>query len=236
MMKHLFEAAGWVTALLLLWATLLILFTRPCPAAEIVGPDEPVEAKTPVWIEIVDTEVGTAVAFEPSELLDTNPKHVALDAALFWTDKPGTYIVKAIAINWEARTFSFLSCRVVVDDPNPPEPPGPKPGEKHQLMIFHESADLDSLPTGQRLILTSASVHAEIAKTGNVFLGIADIDDSGVDGRGKYQVWWDAVAGHKLPCIAMAALDGGDISVIDLPATPEDFRELLGDMYHEAIR
>jgi hypothetical protein len=76
----------------------------------------------------------------PTALLDTDPSRVVAGNALFWVSEPGTYVLTAIVVDWDAKKFTPLSKQVTVTgepDPNPPVPPTPTPtpGERFVLIV-----------------------------------------------------------------------------------------------------
>ena len=95
---------------------------------EIAGPDETTAGK-PAWFSVTGVSGSASAAFMPTALLDTSPSRVVSGNALFWVSEPGTYVLTAIVVDWDAKRFTPLSKQVTVtgDKPNPPVPPVPPP-------------------------------------------------------------------------------------------------------------
>jgi hypothetical protein len=105
---------------------------------EIAGPDE-VAAGKPAWFAVTGVSGSASAAFMPTALLDTSPSRVMAGNALFWVAEPGTYVLTAIVVDWDAKRFTPLSKQITVtgDKPNPPVPPTPTPtpGERFVLIV-----------------------------------------------------------------------------------------------------
>ena len=107
---------------------------------EIAGPDE-IPAGKPAWFSVTGISGTASAAFLPTALLDTSPSRVVSGNALFWVSEPGTYVLTAIVVDWDAKKFTPLSKQVTVtgDKPNPPVPPTPDPtpvpGERFVLIV-----------------------------------------------------------------------------------------------------
>ncbi len=107
---------------------------------EIAGPDE-IPAGKPAWFSVTGVSGSASAAFMPTALLDTSPSRVVSGNALFWVSEPGTYVLTAIVVDWDAKKFTPLSKQVTVtgDKPNPPVPPTPDPtpvpGERFVLIV-----------------------------------------------------------------------------------------------------
>jgi hypothetical protein len=115
------------------------------------------------------------------------------------------------------------SDRVTVEVTNP-QP------EYWQVMLFHESDDLDNLPLERRELLVGLKFRQELEDAGHKFLG--SFDRNSIDGAPSPDMreWWDAVANCRLPCVALAPMSGGEVSTYDLPADAQAFFELLEDL------
>ncbi len=106
----------------------------------IAGPDETPAGK-PTWFAVTGISGTASAAFLPTALLDTDPSRVVAGNALFWVATPGEYVLTAIVVDWDARSFVPLSKQVTVigDNPNPPVPPTPDPtpvpGERFVLIV-----------------------------------------------------------------------------------------------------
>ena len=105
---------------------------------EIAGPDE-IPAGKPAWFSVTGVSGSASAAFMPTALLDTSPSRVVSGNALFWVSEPGTYVLTAIVVDWDAKRFTPLSKQVTVtgDKPNPPVPPvpPPTPGDRFVLIV-----------------------------------------------------------------------------------------------------
>ncbi len=112
----------------------------------IAGPDE-VPSGKPAWFSVAGVSGSASAAFMPTALLDTSPSRVVAGNALFWVGEPGTYVLTAIVVDWDAKRFTPLSKQITVtgDKPNPPVPPTPPPtpGERFVLIV---SETLDRTP------------------------------------------------------------------------------------------
>ena len=105
----------------------------------IAGPDETPAGK-PAWYAVTGVSGTASAAFLPTALLDTDPSRVVAGNALFWVAEPGTYVLTAIVVDWDAKRFTPLSTQITVtgDKPNPPVPPVPPtpvPGERFVLIV-----------------------------------------------------------------------------------------------------
>ena len=107
----------------------------------IAGPDETPAGK-PAWYAVTGISGTASAAFLPTALLDTDPSRVVAGNALFWVAEPGEYVLTAIVVDWDARSFVPLSKQITVTgvpQPNPqpdPEPdPQPIPGERFVLIV-----------------------------------------------------------------------------------------------------
>ena len=105
----------------------------------IAGPDETPAGK-PAWFAVTGISGTASAAFLPTALLDTSPSRVVSGNALFWVSEPGTYVLTAIVVDWDAKRFTPLSKQVTVTGdlkPNPPVPPtpDPTPGERFVLIV-----------------------------------------------------------------------------------------------------
>lgn len=110
------------------------------------------------------------------------------------------------------------------DDPNPPQPPGPQPGVKKQVVIFYESNETTNLPPGQIDLLNSLVAREEIAQAGHSIRAVLD-NNSIRDGVSvELAPFVTAVKkalseGQTLPLIVTAPRTGGKIlGVSPLPA------------------
>lgn len=106
---------------------------------EITGPDS-IPAGKPAWFSVTGVSGSASAAFMPTALLDTSPSRVVAGNALFWVGEPGTYVLTAIVVDWDAKRFTPLSKQITVtgDKPNPPVPPVPPvpvPGDRFVLIV-----------------------------------------------------------------------------------------------------
>lgn len=196
----------------------------------IIGPVGPVPAKSVSWVSLEGLAANCTATFFPSEQLTVGPPHLQPSHGLFWSDKLGKFTVNAIVVDWTARTLTPLTYSIVVGtEPNPPDPPDPpNPDRKWQVMIVHESNDLDNLPRGQVELLSSLSLREELKAAGYVLLGVYD-DDSCASGQCSVALrpWFAAVAGETMPRVAIAPVGGGNVKDFPLPADKAGLLKLL---------
>lgn len=95
-------------------------------AQEIQGPDQ-VDVGKPAWYSVIGAADGASAAFVPTALLDTAPARIVSGNAMFWVAKPGEYVITAIVVDWDARTFIPLTKQITVAGEVPPVPPPPNP-------------------------------------------------------------------------------------------------------------
>lgn len=88
----------------------------------IAGPAETPAGK-PAWYAVTGISGTASAAFLPTALLDTDPSRVVAGNALFWVAEPGTYVLTAIVVDWDARRFTPLSKQITVAGEVPPVPP-----------------------------------------------------------------------------------------------------------------
>ena len=109
----------------------------------IEGPAD-VEAGKPAWFSISAPD-GYDVSFFPSQELQCDLEKVRQGVGMFWSDKPGVYMIFACVINWDQKLFRPLSKTVVVKGDTTPEPnpiPTPTPGTVNWVCLLSESADV----------------------------------------------------------------------------------------------
>lgn len=118
---------------------------------------------------------------------------------------------------------------VIGGSPGPPPGPNPPvPGQKYEVMIFHESADLDNLPNSQRNLLSSLHVRENLIQRGHVFLGVLDID-SATDRSDSWGPWMSMARKSKVPMVLIRPVGGGEITAHELPIDYDGLLDLLGD-------
>jgi len=215
---------------------------------DIAGPDGPIDPDEEVYLRIHGLTLAEVEEAQDAHLFDLTAfplGGVKIKASYDWMFRTldlefrakhaGQYLVKLHLVRDGELEIAAIVVTVDGDapDPNPPPPPPdpdpePEPGGPWQILMFHESSQLPRLPMEQRFILVSSNIQTELASRGHALLGIFDVDSSGSDGsHGKYADWWRAVDGDPLPRIALAPLDGGDISDCPLPANKEELWALL---------
>lgn len=192
----------------------------------IVGPTDSVEARSVSWVTLEGLGPNDTATFFPSEQLQAGPPHIVPQHALFWSDREGKFQVQAIvvSVDWQTRQISLtpLTYSITVGsnpDPGPDPGPDPQPGQRWQIMLFHESGDLDSLPRGQVELLSSLKLRQELEAAGHYVAGVFDDDTSGTSGiPAALQPWFEAVKNDPMPRIALAPLAGGVVRDYPLPA------------------
>jgi len=92
----------------------------------ISGPDE-VQVGKPAWYSVTGAAPEASAAFLPTALLDTSPSRIVGGNAMFWIGAPGDYVISAIVVDWDARSFVPLSKQITVVGEVPPIPPPPDP-------------------------------------------------------------------------------------------------------------
>lgn len=189
---------------------------------EIVGPDE-IPAGKPAWFSVTGVSGTASAAFLPTALLDTSPSRVVAGNALFWVAEPGTYVLTAIVVDWDAKRFTPLSKQITVtgDKPNPPVPPVPPvPGDRWVVIVSESNR-----PTVEhRQLLTELRTSGKIPR-----LWIVDPDPARADPAvAPYLSGLDA--GDK-PQIIIVAEDKDKAGVVlyrgDCPATAAEVTDLL---------
>jgi len=132
-----------ITAALILLAPVMAI----AQGLSIVGPTEPIEPKSPVWLTIVGVEQGASAVFFPSDQLQSGPPHIMPLSALFWAETAGTYRANAIVVDWSAQLLIPLTYTVVVgEDAGPDPPPPPPPADELWGLLIYEAHDLDDDP------------------------------------------------------------------------------------------
>jgi len=120
--------------------------------------------------------------------------------------------------------------KVLGSQPDPPDPddPGPKPGQKYQIVFFVKSENLHKMPEKQKELVTSLIVRRDLSDLGNKVVQVIDDDmiRSGVPER--WTPWIEAVMGDPLPRVALAPIGGGAIQDYPLPSDWEGLVRLLG--------
>ena len=121
-------------------------------------------------------------------------------------------------------------------DPEPDPTPEPDPipvDQKYSIAFFGESNDLDDgkLTPDQMLMFTSLTFRHELESNGHSFVGALDTNQC-KDGKcgivsQRLKPWYSAIAGQKMPCVALAPIDGGTIKCYPLPETKEALYKLL---------
>ena len=115
-------------------------------------------------------------------------------------------------INEEAE-FSVLGGT----DP-PPDPPGPLPGQKYQLVLFVAADNLDQMDPSQRHLVTSLNVRTGLREHGHHLVQVIDNDQIREGVPTKWVPFVEAVMGDALPRVAIAPVEGGAVSDYPLPA------------------
>ncbi len=192
---------------------------------EIAGPDE-IPAGKPAWFSVTGVSGSASAAFMPTALLDTSPSRVVSGNALFWVSEPGTYVLTAIVVDWDAKKFTPLSKQVTVtgDKPNPPVPPTPDPtpvpGERWVVIVSETNR-----PTVEhRQLLTELRTSGKIPR-----LWIVDPDPARADPAvAPYLSGLDAADRPQIIIIGEdAAGDGVVLYRGDCPATAAEVADLL---------
>lgn len=160
-----------------------VLAAAPATIPEIAGPDE-VQVGKPAWFAVAGVSGAASAAFLPTALLDTTPSRIVPGNAMFWVGTPGDYVVSAIVVDWDARSFVPLSKQITVVGEVPPVPP-PTPDPKPQPNPYPpplkwRSAIEPILQTqpSQAYSQAKAATFARLAKTvreGSVPLSTADL-------------------------------------------------------------
>lgn len=218
---------------IVLLVCLLVAAHAPAADPTIVGPVGPVGVKSVSWVSLEGLTAGCTATFFPSEQLTVGPPHIQPGHGLFWSDKVGKFTVSAVVVDWEARTLTPLTYSITVGtapDPDPDPDPDPQPNRRWQIMLFHESADLDNLPRGQVELLSSLSLREELTSAGHYLLGVYD-DDACSTGNCpvKLRPFWSAIAGDPMPRVALAPIGGGNVKDYPLPADRAGLLKLLED-------
>lgn len=158
---------------------------------------------------------------------DDEGKPIIDKVVWFSAPKAGLYVVTLLDIT-SATSGVAKSKGIHVGEgtgPNPPNPP--TPGGKQQVVVVLESADLDSLPRGQREIVSGLAFRKELTAAGHVFKGVVDVSET-LPSNSKLLPFVQACSGLGLPCLAIAPIDGGDVTPMELPLTPADVFKILG--------
>lgn len=161
------------------------------------------------------------------ELVITLDGFIAQPLLKFSPTKNGEH---RMVIDWNFDGNQLSEHRIQVGEAPPPPPPPPPPDTKYQVGIFLESSDRESLPKGQREIISSLAFRQELERRGHKWLTcfVYDKDCTSPDGiPDKLKPWWEAIKGDPTPRIAMAPLSGGAIKDFPLPANPDAVWKLL---------
>jgi len=210
--------------------------------AWLIGPDRMV-----VYLMEPGKLAEPMTIFAPLVVDTATGEYRYMPLAIFEPDRPGEY---RLAVDWNRAPNQYVGFLVTVGgDPVDPEPDPdpddgdddpplpPVPDQMFQVMIFHESNDLDNLTRGQLDMISGLVFRNELEELGHTFEGGFDRDSivacvdgvchvrSGTDPT--LRIWWDNVDGHPLPCVAIAPIQGGSVEVFDLPADAAAMLELL---------
>ena len=228
----------------------------------ITGPEGSVAPGQDAWLKIDGLTLDEIKAAKSAQLFDLTVfplKNVRVHATYDWLNdelelmfraqEPAEYLVKLHLVRDGKLEVAAIVVVVEGDQPDPkpdpdpdPEPdPKPGPGQKWQVMLFHESDDLDDLPMAQRELIAGRAFREELESKGHRFMGGFDPDTLVTvkrvcNGKGCVEVpsvapgmqaWWDAVKGDPLPRLAIAPIDGGAILDYPLPAGRAELYQLL---------
>lgn len=225
---------------------ILILFLALCGPAlaeiKIVGPTEPIAAGEYTQLTVSGV---TAAALPTAKLVLWPREKTQLIAAQTWTGEPlilfqskqaGKYLI-ALSIPKDGKIdYGEIVVTVGGEVPLPPspDPPGPQPGAKFQLLFLFQSDKLDNLPAGQREILASLKFRKELEAKGHLVRGFFGVD-SGKDAPEDLAPFFAAAEGKELPRVAVSPHAGGKIETFSLPADPAGLWKLLKDPKAAAI-
>ncbi len=200
-------------------------------AQSIVGPDE-VEAKHPAWFSIEADDTASAGWF-PSEQLQTGPPHLRDGHALFWAAKPGKYVILALVVDWDARSWVPLRHVVTVtgqddddDDGDDDDDDGDDDNPTSELwgVIIEESSQRTA---DQAAVLTSRAVRVAFEEGR---LRVADqhvVDRDGKPPAGL-EDWLELAKPKPLPWLFLLGAEGVLLYQGPLPETVKDMLALVG--------
>lgn len=143
-----------------------VLATAPATIPEIVGLDE-VQVGKPAWYSVTGIGDGASAAFMPTALLDTAPSRIVPGHAMFWADASGDYVISAIVVDWDNRSFTPLSKQITVVGEVPPVPPPPDPTPNPYLAPVKWRAAIEPIlqtQPSQVYARAKAAVFARLAK------------------------------------------------------------------------
>jgi hypothetical protein len=146
-----------------------------------------------------------------------------------------------VVIDWNFEQDQLAEAIIAVGggpEPVPPDPipPEPNPTDKWQVMIFHESDNLDNMTLSQRELTSGLVLRKALEANGHRFLGALDYNalakaskkcPDGSCASPELQAWLKSIEGKSMPCLAIAPLNGGDIRVFPLPANSASLFALL---------
>lgn len=126
--------------------------------------------------------------------------------------------------------------RIDKPDPvDPPDPPNPV-NQKYSVCFFMESNELDDgvLTDDQMEMLVGLKFRKDLKAKGHNFVGSFD-SNSCESGKCKIvsktlKPWFDNFASQKvkMPCVAIAPIEGGPIKFYPLPKTMAELDNLIG--------
>ncbi len=218
----------------LIFSLMLLIHTIGYTA---IAAEPPVPAVVPVVLAVIDgpaeTIAGQLVVFDAGGSTGTGYDWLVLadkntdglwrvfengQFLAFASPISGTYrIVLSVAVDSQSDVVE-----AVLQNGMPgPDPPFP-PGQKWQVVIVYESADLDNLSSEQQSIIKSLTFREQVVAAGHKILPGGIIDQGAVDSEGKapetVAPYLAACKGKALPRLCISAMTGGEVQTFPLMA------------------
>ena len=198
--------------------------------AQITVPEE-TQRDTPI-VATIAIDMPEGAEFDGQWVLDEGATFLPVkDGVIHIWAAPGDHkvVFNGVWIDFENRKFKFVNLNAPYKvlggvDPDPTPDPTPGPVGPKQMMFFVISNDLDQLPLGQRVILTSLNVRKNLEDKGHKFLLVVDDGQINEGVPSEYLAWIKAAKDKDLPLIAIAPKEGGKIVTYPMP---KDYKELL---------
>ena len=149
--------------------------------------------------------------------------------SIAFTGPPGKYTIMLVVLLEEGGLDQGHATITIGEEEPGPDPP--TPGQKWQVVIVHESHDLDNLPRGQQVLLASLKFRERLKAVGHRLIAIVDKDTLDAHSRVPEELaaYLSAASGRPLPQICISPMTGGKVRCFPLPADGDAVLKLLED-------